>query len=109
MTFAPWFSPDGQKWRALSAMGNEYLHNDLRTRETRRLTSSLPLIPLRLRARWRANRFRVRRMAQQIYIMESDGTNVRRISYGEADMQHPSGSARRSDRLCQNLYGQPSV
>ncbi|MEC7732098.1 MAG: Tol-Pal system protein TolB, partial [Pseudomonadota bacterium] len=68
----------------------------LRTRETRRLTSSLAIDTAPCYAPDGGQIvFESDRMGtQQIYIMESDGTNVRRISYGEGRYATPVWSPR---------------
>ena len=84
MTFAPRFSPDGQKIiMSLERNGNSNIYTmDLRTRETRRLTSSLAIDTAPCYAPDGSQIvFESDRMgSQQLYVMEADGTNVRRIS-----------------------------
>ena len=106
MTFAPRFSPDGQKIiMSLERNGNSNIYTmDLRTRETRRLTSSLAIdtgpcyAPDGSQVVFESDRMG----SQQLYVMEADGSNVRRISYGEGRYARGVVAARRFDCFYQD-------
>lgn len=92
MTFAPRFSPDGNKViMSLMEGGNSEIYEmDLRTRKSKQLTNN-PAIdtapsysPDGKKIVFESNRGGT----QQLYVMNADGTNVRRISFSK------TGSAR---------------
>jgi TolB protein len=87
MTFAPRFSPDGNKVilsLAQNGASNIYVM-DLRTRQTRQLTndSSISTAPSYSPDGTKITFESDRGGSQQIYTMNADGSNVRRISFGQ--------------------------
>ena len=98
MSFAPRFSPDGQRIvMSLEADGNASIYEmDLRTRQTRRLTNAQAIdtgpcySPDGREIVFESDRERT----QQLYVMGSDGSGVRRISFGEGRYSTPVWSPR---------------
>jgi TolB protein len=83
MTFAPRFSPDGQRViMSLQAEGSSSIYElDLRTRQTRQVT--------------RTNAIESDRDGtQQLFLMNADGSDIRRLSYGEGRYSTPVWSPR---------------
>ncbi|MDP2620836.1 MAG: Tol-Pal system beta propeller repeat protein TolB [Hyphomicrobiales bacterium] len=98
MTFAPRFSPDGQRViMSLQSGGNANIYAmDLRSRATTRLTDT-PAIdtapsysPDGRQVTFESDRGGT----QQIYVMNADGTNQQRISFGEGIYSTPVWSPR---------------
>ncbi|APH74242.1 Tol-Pal system beta propeller repeat protein TolB [Aquibium oceanicum] len=99
MTFAPRFSPDGQKviMSLLRDDGNSNIYTlDLRSRTTTRLTDSTAIdtspsySPDGSQIVFTSDRGG----RAQIYVMNADGTNQRRISFGEGTYSTPVWSPR---------------
>ena len=98
MTFAPRFSPDGNKIvMSLAVGGNSDIYTmDLRTREVRRLTrdpaidTSPSYSPDGSQLTFNSDRGG----NQQIYVMKADGGSVRRISFGHGRYATPVWSPR---------------
>ena len=105
MTFAPRFSPDGNKViMSLSRNGITDIYTmDLRTRAVSRLTNSPPSTPRRPTRPTAAKSSSIRIAAVlNSYVMSSDGDNVRRISFGKGVTRPRLVAARRSYRVHQN-------
>lgn len=98
MTFAPRFSPDGQQIvMSLERGGNSNIYTmNLRTRETRRLTSTLAIDTAPSYApNGKFITFESDRSGrQQLYVMGANGKNIRRISYGDGNYATPVWSPR---------------
>jgi len=98
MTFAPRFSPDGQRViMSLQSGGNANIYTmDLRSRRTTRLTDT-PAIDT-APSYSPDNRFITfesdRGGTQQIYVMNADGTDQHRISFGQGTYSTPVWSPR---------------
>jgi TolB protein len=98
MTFAPRFSPDGQK--VVMSLQNEGNSNifamDLRSRRTTRLTDTAAIDTSPSYAPdGRAIVFESDRgNSQQIYVMGADGSNQHRISFGQGSYSTPVWSPR---------------
>ncbi len=99
MTFAPRFSPDGQKivMSLQEGGGSSIFELDLRTRQKRRLTNVPRAIDTA--PSYSPDGFRVvfesdREGSQQLYVMNSDGSGVRRISFGNGRYSTPVWSPR---------------
>ena len=99
MTFAPRFSPDGQ--RIVMSIGeggaSAIVEMDLRTRQTRRLTQLVAIDtgPCYIARTARPIVFESDRDgAQQLHVMNTDGSNVRRISHGNGRYATPVWSPR---------------
>lgn len=98
MTFAPRFSPDGQK--VVMSLQNEGNSNifamDLRSRRTTRLTDAAAIDTSPSYAPdGRAIVFESDRgNSQQIYVMGADGSNQHRISFGQGSYSTPVWSPR---------------
>jgi TolB protein len=98
MTFAPRFSPDGNRViMSLAQNGNSEIYAmDLRTRVVARLTNhpaidtSPSYSPDGSQVVFNSDRGG----AQQLYVMDSDGGNVRRISFGDGRYATPVWSPR---------------
>lgn len=98
MTYAPRFSPDGEKVViSMARDGNSDVYvMDLRTRVTARLTRHLAIdtspsfSPDGDRLTFNSDRSGT----QQIYVMDADGTDVQRISFGEGRYATPVWSPR---------------
>ena len=98
MTFAPRFSPDGNKViMSLAHNGNSDIHlMDLRTRRVQRLTrhpaidTAPSFSPDNRQITFESDRGG----RQQIYVMNADGGNVRRISFGKGRYATPVWSPR---------------
>jgi TolB protein len=98
MTFAPRFSPDGQRVvMSLQSGGNSSIYEmDLRTRQKRPLTRGLAIdtspsySPDGREVVFESDRDG----SQQIYVMGADGSNPRRISMGEGRYSTPVWSPR---------------
>ena len=98
MSFAPRFSPDGQRIvMSLEQNGNANIYTlDLRTRQTTRLTSgssidtSPSFSPDGRRIVFESDRAG----RQQLYVMNADGSDVERISFGGASYGTPVWSPR---------------
>jgi len=99
MTFAPRFSPDGQRViLSLQSGGASSLYElDLRTKQTRRVTTESTAIdtgpcyaPDGRQIVFESDR----EGTQQLYLVNSDGSNVRRLSYGEGRYSTPVWSPR---------------
>ena len=98
MTFAPRFSPDGQ--RIVMSIGEGgatgIVEMDLRTRQTRRLTQSNGIdtgpcySPDGRRIVFESDRDG----AQQLHVMSADGSGAKRISYGDGRYATPVWSPR---------------
>jgi TolB protein len=87
MTFAPRFSPDGNKvilTQAQNGASNIYVM-DLRTRQTRQLTNdpSISTAPCYSPDGTKIAFESDRGGSQQLYTMNADGSNVKRISFGQ--------------------------
>ncbi len=98
MSFAPRFSPDGQRIvMSLQQGGNANIYMmDLRTRQTTRLTHS-PSIDTSPSFSPDGNRIVFesdRGGRQQIYVMNADGSNQERISFGQGSYGTPVWSPR---------------
>jgi len=98
MTFAPRFSPDGNKViMSLAVDGNSEIYSmDLRTRQAQRLTNN-PAIdtspcysPDGKQIVFNSDRGG----SQQIYVMNADGSDVKRISFGKGNYGTPVWSPR---------------
>jgi TolB protein len=98
MTFAPRFSPDGQ--RIVMSIGeggaSAIVEMDLRTRQTRRLTQ---LVAIDTGPCYSPDGRRIvfesdREGAQQLHVMNADGSGMRRISYGDGRYATPVWSPR---------------
>ena len=110
MTFAPRFSPDGNKViMSLATAGNSDIYvMDLRTRVVEQLTDH-PAIdtgpsfsPESDRVTFESDRSGT----QQIYVMDSDGGGQQRISFGDGRYATPVWSPRGGlDRLHQAAQG----
>jgi len=99
MTFAPRFSPDGQKviMSLLREDGNSNIYTmDLRSRTTTRLTSSnaIDTSPSYSPDGSQIVFTSDRGGREQIYVMGADGSNPRRISFGEGRYSTPVWSPR---------------
>ena len=99
MTFAPRFSPDGQKviMSLLRDDGNSNIYTlDLRSRTTTRLTdsSAIDTSPSYSPDGSQIVFTSDRGGRAQIYVMNADGTNQRRISFGEGTYSTPVWSPR---------------
>ena len=98
MTYAPRFSPDGNKVTfSMAADGNSEIYEmDLRTRRTLRLTNhpaidtSSSYAPDGRQLTFNSDRGG----SQQIYVMNSDGSDARRISFGNGRYATPVWSPR---------------
>lgn len=98
MTFAPRFSPDGQKVvMSLSQGGSTNIFSmDLRSKQTMRLTSGQALdtapsySPDGRQIVFESDRGG----APQLYVMGADGSNPRRISFGDGSYSQPVWSPR---------------
>jgi len=99
MTLAPRFSPDGQRVIMSVAQGEDYsiVEMDLRSRQTRKLTQSQQKIdtapcysPDGRQIVFESDR----EGTQQIYVMNADGSNQRRISFAEGRYATPVWSPR---------------
>jgi len=98
MTFAPRFSPDGQRIiMSLQSGGNANIYTmDLRSRRTTRLTNSASIdtapsySPDGQRITFESDRGG----SQQIYVMNADGSNQQRVSFGEGSYSTPVWSSR---------------
>jgi len=98
MTFAPRFSPDGQRViMSLQTGGNSDIYTmDLRSRMTTRLTNTAAIdtapsySPDSARITFESDRGG----GQQIYVMNADGSNQHRISFGEGRYSTPVWSPR---------------
>ncbi|WND01884.1 Tol-Pal system beta propeller repeat protein TolB [Temperatibacter marinus] len=98
MTFAPRFSPDGNKViMSLSEDGNSDLYvMDLRTRKSKRLTNhpgidtSPSYSPDGSKIVFNSDRGG----SQQLYVMNADGSNIKRISFGRGRYATPVWSPR---------------
>jgi TolB protein len=98
MTFAPRFSPDGNKVIMSMALdGNSEIFTlDLRTRRVTRLTNhpaidtSPSFSPDGRQVTFESDRGG----SQQVYVMDANGTNVRRISFGKGRYGTPVWSPR---------------
>jgi TolB protein len=98
MTFAPRFSPDGERViMTFADRGNSDIYTmDLRTRLIERLTdhpaidTSPSYSPDGSQVTFNSDRGG----AQQIYVMEADGDDVRRISFGQGRYATPVWSPR---------------
>jgi TolB protein len=98
MTFAPRFSPDGQRViMSLQAEGNSAIYElDLRSRQRRQLTQGTAIdtspsySPDGRQVVFETDRDG----SQQIYVMNSDGSNPHRISQGEGRYSTPVWSPR---------------
>lgn len=99
MTFAPRFSPDGQRivMSLQEGGGSSIFEMDLRTRQTRRLSNVPEAIDTgpSYSPDGRAIVFESdREGTQQLYVMNSDGSGVRRISFGSGRYSTPVWSPR---------------
>ncbi len=99
MTFSPRFSPDGQKiiMSLQEGGGSSIFEMDLRTRQKRRLTNVPGAIdtgpsydPQGTRIVFESDR----QGTQQLYVVNSDGSGVRRISFGNGRYSTPVWSPR---------------
>ena len=98
MTFAPRFSPDGNKVvMSMAENGNSDIYTmDLRTREVQRLTrhpaidTSPSFSPDSKQVVFNSDRGG----SQQLYVMDADGGNVRRISFNNGRYATPVWSPR---------------
>jgi TolB protein len=99
MTFAPRFSPDGRKiiMSLQEGGGSSIFEMDLNSRQTRRLTNVPEAIdtgpsysPDGRRVVFESDR----EGTQQLYVMSSDGSGVRRISFGRGRYSTPVWSPR---------------
>ena len=98
MTFAPRFSPDGQRIvMSLQRDGaSSIFEMDLRTRQTRQLTSGSAIdtgpsySPDGSQVVFESDR----EGTQQLYVMGSDGSGIRRISFGDGRYSTPVWSPR---------------
>jgi TolB protein len=98
MTFAPRFSPDGNKViMSMARSGNtDIFEMDLRSRSPRQLTNNLSIdtapsySPDGLRIAFESDRGGT----QQIYTMNADGSNQQRISFGNGRYATPVWSPR---------------
>ena len=113
MTFAPRFSPDGQ--RIVMSLEQGGIANifamDLRSRRTQQLTDSTAIdtspcySPDGRQIVFESDRDG----SQQIYVMNADGSNQRRISLGRRQLLNPGlVAARRPHRLHQAAGGASS-
>lgn len=99
MTFAPRFSPDGQRVvMSLQAPdgGSSIYEMDLRTRQPRRLTQSggIDTAPSYAPDGRQIVFESDREGTQQLYVMNSDGSSVRRITLGDGRYSTPVWSPR---------------
>ncbi|NDG05287.1 MAG: Tol-Pal system protein TolB, partial [Alphaproteobacteria bacterium] len=99
MTFAPRFSPDGNRvvFSLSNGAGGSNIHTmDLRTRQTKRVTndSSISTSPSFSPDGKRITFESDRGGSQQIYVMDSGGGNVQRISFGDGRYSTPVWSPR---------------
>ena len=98
MTFAPRFSPDGNRViMSLAQNGNSEIYAmDLRTRVVARLTNhpAIDTSPSYSPDGGQVVFNSDRGGAQQLYVMDSDGGNVRRISFGDGRYATPVWSPR---------------
>lgn len=98
MTFAPRFSPDGNKViMSMSRSGNSDIYEmDLRTRKSRQLTkhSAIDTAPSYAPDARQIVFESDRGGVQQLYVMGADGGNVRRITFGEGRYANPVWSPR---------------
>jgi TolB protein len=98
MTFAPRFSPDGQRIvMSLQSEGSSSIFEmDLRTRQTRRLTSgpSIDTGPSYSPDGSQVVFESDREGTQQLYVMGSDGSGIQRISFGDGRYSTPVWSPR---------------
>jgi TolB protein len=99
MTFAPRFSPDGQ--RIIMSIGeggaSSIVEMDLRSRQSRRLTQSNSIDTGPLLQPGQAGRIVFesdRDGSQQLYVMNADGSGQHRISFGEGRYSTPVWSPR---------------
>ncbi len=98
MTFAPRFSPDGQ--RIVMSMQSEgassIFEMDLRSRQTRKLTNTTAIdtgpcySPDGSQIVFESDR----EGSQQLYVMGADGSGIRRISFGDGRYSTPVWSPR---------------
>ena len=107
MTFAPRFSPDGKKVIMSLAVGgaSDIYTLDLRTRQAVRLTDTTAIdtspcySPDGTQITFNSDRGG----SQQLYVMNADGGNIHRISFGSGRYAHAGVvAARRSHRLHQD-------
>jgi TolB protein len=98
MTFAPRFSPDGQRIiMSLQSGGNANIYTmDLRSRRTTRLTNTpaIDTAPSYSSDGRRITFESDRGGSQQIYVMNADGTDQQRISFGQGSYSTPVWSPR---------------
>jgi len=99
MTFAPRFSPDGQKviMSLQEGAGSSIYEMDLRSRQTRRLTNAPGAIdtgPSYAPDGGRIVFESDRQGTQQLYVVNADGSGVRRISFGNGRYSTPVWSPR---------------
>jgi hypothetical protein len=103
MTFAPRFSPDGARViMSLQQEGNANVFAmDLRTKKTTRLTNdaAIDTSPCYAPDGGQIAFESDRGGSQQIYIMGADGSNPRRITFGDGTYSTPVWSARRPHRF----------
>src|SRR5690606_9340887 len=99
MTFAPRFSPDGQK--VIMSLGRDDGNSniftlDLRSRATTRLTNTnaIDTSPSYSPDGSKITFSSDRGGRPQLYIMNADGTDVRRVSFGEGSYSTPVWSPR---------------
>ncbi|MCH9806584.1 MAG: Tol-Pal system beta propeller repeat protein TolB [Alphaproteobacteria bacterium] len=99
MTFAPRFSPDGQRiiMSFQESGGSSIFEMDLRSRRTRRLTNVPEAIDTG--PCYSPNGDQIvfesdREGTQQLYVMNADGSGVRRISFGNGRYSTPVWSPR---------------
>ncbi|MEQ1716543.1 MAG: Tol-Pal system beta propeller repeat protein TolB [Hyphomicrobium sp.] len=100
MTFAPRFSPDGQRLCMSFGQGaaSQLIEMDLRTRQSRQLTANDPKI-IDTGPCYAPNAREIvfesdREGTQQLYIMSFDGSGVRRLSRGDGRYSTPVWSPR---------------
>ena len=98
MTFAPRFSPDGNKVvMSLAESGNTNIYEmDLRTRHTARLTNDayIDTSPCYSPDASKVTFNSDRSGTQQLYVMNADGSNQQRISFGDGRYATPVWSPR---------------
>ena len=104
MTFAPRFSPDGQKViMSLQPGSNANIFTlDLRTKRTTRLTddAAIDTSPSYSPDGSRVVFTSDRGGSPQLYVMDADGSNPKRITFGDGSYSNAGVvAARRSDRL----------